>query len=229
MAMRKAHYDGGANNVQKAGPTDVLMTQRKSTALTTAGAGTVTPDAVLSGIITRTGPGAGFTDTFPSALQLVNAIPEFSDQDSFEFTYINGVAQAMTFASASASDVLVNTNLAASLVRQYLVTLLAGGIGGILAATGVNGQPTIQVDPATLGVISGVGITGNGSLSGANMPRFRVGQGVSGTNIAAGAVVTGINYTTGVITLSANNTGTVNTGATFVPRVEYRGLWSATA
>lgn len=231
MAFRKAHYDAGANNVQKQGPTDVLMSQRKPTPITTAGAGVVTVDAMLGGIVLRTGPAAGYVDTFPSALQLIMAIPELSDQDSFEFTYINGVAQAMTFAAGATTDVTVGTvNVAASLWRDYLVTLLAGGVGGSLPVTGVNGQNTLTVATlALLDPVVGVPITGNLSTVSANGARFRVGQAVTGTNIAAGAVVTAINYTTGVITLSASNTGAVNGAATFAPRVEYRGLRSGTA
>lgn len=219
MAMRKAHWDGGANNLQKQGPTDVLMTQRKTTPLTTVGAGIVTPDAVLSGLVLRTGPVGGFTDTFPSALQLINAIPEFSDNDSFEFSYINGVAQAMTFAVGAATDATAGTvNVAASLIRQYLVTLLAGGVGGVLPATTVNGSPIITVSDLRLldPVVGGA--------------KFRVGQSVTGTGIGAAAVVRAINYTTGQITLSVNSTADgSNIAVTFAPRVEYRGLWSATA
>lgn len=223
MAMRKAHWDAGGNNVQKQGPTDNLMSQAKPVALTTVGAGTITVDSILAGIVDRTGPVGAFVDTFPSALALQQAIPEFSDQDSFEFLYRNGVAFAMTAALASAADVLVNSGVAASAIRRYLVTLLAGGSGGVLPATTVNGSPIVTVtDLRSLDPIVGVP-SGNGS-------RFRVGQLVTGTGIPASTVVRAINYTTGQITLSANATADgVAVALTFAPRVEYRGLWSATA
>lgn len=212
MSQNKAHVDDGGNNVQKQGPGDMLMDQKKLYNITTAGAGTIPAEAVLSGIINRTGPAGGFADTFPSAASLLAAEPSLNRGDAFEFLYINGVAQAMTGAAfAGSGDTVVNVATAASLVRRIMCTVLGDGQATSFQGTTTTGQATIQ------------------ALNIKDVRNVRVGQFVSGTGVAAASYVTGVNVNTGVVTVSVVATGTGTAGILSQPAVEYRGLYSATA
>lgn len=213
MSQHKAHWDDGGNNVQKQGPGDMLMDQKKSYPVTTVGAGVIPAEAILSGIVDRSGPTAGFTDTFPSAAALLAACPMLGRGDSFEFLYINGVAFAMTAAAAAGSaDTLTNANVASSAVRRYMVTVLADGQPLVASAATTNGQAAVQL---------------NNLLDAKSV---RPGMAVSGTGISGGTTVIAVNANTGVVTLSGNATATNGiVGLTFQPQVNYRGLYSATA
>lgn len=212
MSQNKAHVDDGGNNVQKQGPGDMLMDQKKVYSLTTVGAGVIPAEAVLSGIINRTGPVGGYADTFPSAAALLAAEPSLNRGDAFEFIYQNGVAQAMTGAiTAGSGDTVVNVATAASLVRRIMVTVLGDGQSNSFQGTTTNTSPTIV------------------ALNAKDVRNVRVGQFVSGTGIPAASYVTGVNVNAGTITLNNNATATGTVGVLSQPAVEYRGLYSATA
>lgn len=215
MAMNTGRIDKSANDVRKQGPNDMLMDMKKPYSITTVGAGTIPAEAILSGIIRRTGPVGGFTDTLPTGDQLFAACPDLDQGDSFEFLYRNEVAQALTMAApADASGVLgFNTTLAASLVRRYMITALSGNTrSGTYSATTVNASPTVTLTKA------------------ADAKFITPGMNVSGTGITAGTSVIGVNTQTGIVTLSANATASNSLiGITFTPRYQIDGLYSATA
>lgn len=215
MSMNTGRLDKSANDVRKQGPGDILMDMKISYPITTVGAGTIPPEAILSGIIDRTGPVGGYADTFPTADQLFAACPDLDRGDSFEFLFINGVAQAMTAtAPADGSGVLgTNVNVAASLVRRFMITALSGNSRSVVVSSGTtNANPNVTLTKAS------------------DAKLITPGMGVSGTGISAATTVLGVNQSTGVVTLSANATATNSMiGLTFAPRYSVRGLYSATA
>lgn len=92
-------------------------------AIATAGAGTLTAAAILSGLIMRTGPVGAYADTTCTAAELVAAMTDPKDGDSFDFTHVNGVAQTMTLAGGAGVTLAGVTANAASKVRRYRVVI----------------------------------------------------------------------------------------------------------
>jgi hypothetical protein len=205
--------------------------------ITTAGAGTWTGAAIAKGILNRTGPGAGYTDTTDTSTNIIAALVGSTPQQqgfgvgaagidvvsgtSFRFLFQNTVAFAMTFA-AGVGVVAGNgtLNCAASLWREYLVTV-------------VNATPQTIINCATTNASAVVTFnlqTGQTSLP---MGTVTPGMTVSGTGITAGTTVIGVTQGVGGITgvtLSANATATNNPVAlTFLPTVRFDGLRSGTA
>lgn len=211
MAQNRAHIDRGGNDVQKQGPGDMTMDQKKVYVIAGAGAQAIPAEAVLAGIISRTGPVAGFADTFPTAAALLAACPQLGVGDAFEFLYINTVAQVLT-PGASAGVTLVNAGVAASAVRRFMVTVLADGVASVESAATTNGSNAVTLTNPR------------------DTRNLRPGMLVTGTGVPGGATVAAVNQTTGVVTLSANATATNGVVAlTFTPSIEIRGLYSATA
>ena len=71
------------------------------TALTTAGAGTITAAAMLSGGVNRTGPTSAFTDTTDTAAAVQGDWTGGAVSNSFDLTYINTTAFNATLAGGS--------------------------------------------------------------------------------------------------------------------------------
>lgn len=192
---------------------DLIQTGELIATDTTATSTTLLAAALAAGILRRTGPSAGFTDTFPSAQSLLDALgggDGVVPGVSFRFTYINGVAQAMTAAAGEGCVLGTNVNVAASAIRTYLVTFNNTTQRQQFVATTTSGQATVplSVDQAKL---------------------LSVGMSVSGTGITAGSVINSINYGTGVVTLSANASGSGTNAITFSPTYTIAGLFAGTA
>ena len=210
MSQNRAQLDKGANNVQAAQNGDITMSQMNFNNVRVVGAYTLSAAHVLGGIINRTGPTAGYTDTFPSALELLQACPQLSVGDSFELIIINTVAFANTVAAGAGIVLGANTAIAASTVREYLLTVLATGFTQVVART-VNTNPVIT------------------GLSAADAAQLTAGMGVTGTGIPGGATVIGVNASAGTVTISANATATNQfTALTFTPRIRIDGVRSST-
>jgi hypothetical protein len=204
-------------------PGDVMGGGEILNALTTVGAGTLTGALLTSGIINRTGPVGGFTDTTDSAANIIAAlIAQYSYQQSptngissgnaiqpgltFRLRYINTVAFAMTLAAGTGVTITANGNVNASSVKDYLLTVLNGTPQQVFAANQTSGSA----------VITGLTQFQTSLLS--------VGQLVTGTNIPGGASVISVQQGVGV-TLSANATATLSLNAlTFAPSVSIVGL-----
>lgn len=212
MSLSRALAQVSSSLTAPQGPGNVLLSQRSIDTNTTAGAATLSALSLVKGILRRTGPAAGFNDTFPSAdLLLAQAEPDLSVGDSFDFTYINGVAQAMTAVAGEGVVLGSNVNVAASAIRKYLITILGTGPRQVFQANTTNANAVLTgISPAILANVS-------------------PGQGLSGTNIAAGAFVTAVNAPAGTITMSANATGTATVSVTSFARYSVEGLFAATA
>ena len=227
--LGSALITAGAVSARPSGPGDLIATGESISALATVGAaGVVTAAMVAGGILRRTAAGEAFTDTFPTAQQIVDALKgndplaKIPDGSCFRFIYINGVAFAMTFAAGVGVVLGTDVNIAASLVREYLVEILNSTTGStaVCNTTNANAIVTLQ-SPVPLG-------------------RITPGQLVSGTGITAGSVVSGVNLgdqtnrggTDMIYRITLDQVGaSVQTGVTlsFVPRVRFTGLRTGTA
>lgn len=99
--------------------------QLVNTPITTAGNGTWTGAAIASGLITRTGPVAAYTDTTDTALAIVAAIPNAFIGQSFILRVKNGVNFIMTVAAGAGVTLTSGTTpvIPPNSVAEYLVTL----------------------------------------------------------------------------------------------------------
>jgi hypothetical protein len=209
MSQVRGQIAMGANTVRAQQVGDVLVSQYRKTAIATVGAGTLTAAAITNGVIERTGPTAGYTDTFATAEQILQAAP-LNTGDSFSLMIRNTVAFAMTAAAGVGIVLGTNVDIPASNCREYLLTVLSIGHTQILAATTTNASA----------VVSG--------LTPAQAALLMPGMGVTGTGIPASTNIIGVNSTTGTVTLSANATATATlVGLTFFPRVLVEGIFTA--
>jgi hypothetical protein len=202
MLARNIVQIGGFTQQQQGGAKalDQLAVQANST----AGSATLTAAQVMSGVLNRTGPGAGFTDTWPSADQILAAMENPQVGDSFMLAYRNGVAQAMTFAAGTGIVAGIGTlTVAASLTRWYLHTILSNRRTHVGVVSTTNTDATLtNVPKATCQAV---------------MP----GMGATGTGIGAAAVVLGVSEDRQEIELSVASTATAdNIAVTFFPRIQ---------
>lgn len=102
---------------------DAQVPDRKTTAITTAGAGTLTAAALVGGVILRSGPGGAYNDTTATATEILAAYPGARVGTSFEFTHVNGVAFAATIVAGAGITLAGVTANAASKVRTYLAVV----------------------------------------------------------------------------------------------------------
>jgi len=224
--LRLTGFDGNTA-YRTSAPGDIFLSGEIIAPLTTVGAGTLTAALITSGIIRRTGPTGDYTDTTDTAANILNALAGNTGNNSnvmpgstFRFLFINGVAFIMTFAGGLGVVVGAAVNVAASVNREYLVTVLNS------TPQTLFGQDTANANPALSFANTGLSI--QDQL--ARLDAIDVGMVVSGAGITAGTTVIGINFATRVITLSANATATANNvGITFMPSVRIDGLRASTA
>ncbi len=103
-----------------------------NTAITTAGNGTLTAAALLGGVITRSGPSGGFTDTTDTAANLAAALGMGNTPGPVTrlVQYINASAQTATLAGGTGVTVTANTG------------------AGLTVATGVSADLLVSINPA---------------------------------------------------------------------------------
>lgn len=190
-----------------------VLSQRSIATNVVAGSTTLLVSDIMQGILNRTGPGAGFTDTWPTADQIIAAMENPQVMDEFSFIYRNGVAQAMTFAAGTGIVSGIGTlSVAASLTRLYGHTILS------------NKRTVI-----------GVCTTTNTTLVLTNVPKATIqaimpGMGVTGVGIGAAAIVLGMSEDAQTVTVSVASTATAdNIAVTFFPRVRLDSFGSMTA
>lgn len=228
MSQAHARIDRGGNDVRKAGPGDMVMDQKKrftASPMTLAGNQVIPAVAILSGIIVRTGPGAGYADAWDSADNILAACPDLNQGDSFEFLFDNtGTAFANT-STAGAGITLVSGSVTASLCKRFLLTVLAAGRSNIQAGITTNGSAVVSFFNAATGFPS------QGQANTLVAKNIQPGMLVTGTGIPASTTVVAVNASAGTITLSANATATSapTTALTFTPNIEIRGLYQAAA
>ncbi len=170
---------------------------------------TFTASDLLAGIIERN-PTAATADLLPTVDQLVGACPELSVGDSFKFLVRMNTAFAETLTTNTGWTLAGTTAIAASSVREYLVTMGATKRSQVYAANTTNASASIT------------------GLTDAQMATLQVGQAVSGAGIPAATTLTAINLTNGTVTMSANATATGSlVSLTFSPTATCKGLWTA--
>jgi hypothetical protein len=91
-----------------------LFEKHTVTNITTAGAGTLTAASMVGGVINRTGPGAGFTDTTDTASAIDTLLGTPPVGMAFDFEYANGVAFAATLAGGTGVTIVGSTGVVAS-------------------------------------------------------------------------------------------------------------------
>ncbi len=211
MGQNRARFDASANDLRIQGPGDQIMSQQRFIALSTVGAGVITALALLSGIINRTGPTGAYSDTLPDANTLMAATPGLGAGDTFSLRIRNTVAFAATLVAGVGVVLGSNTGIAASLVREYLITILAAGSTSVVPATTTNASAVIT------------------NLTARQVAAINPGMGVTGTGIPASTTVIGTNLTLNTVTLSANATATGDlVSLTFFPRYQIDGVLSST-
>lgn len=214
-------------------PGDLMLFGEYKRDLTTVGAGTWTADHIVSGIIRRSGPVGGYTDTTDTADNILAALGgnltngNIVPGSTFRFLFQNTVAQAMTFAAGLGVQAGFGTvNCAASLVREYLVTILNPTRQTVQNCLTTNGSTTV---PFVLP--SGMSAYPMGSAP--NAVTITPGMLVTGTGIAANTKVAQITQGSGGITgvvldTAATATTAVGVSLTFSPVIEISGLGTST-
>lgn len=210
MSQNKARLDASANDIRAQGPNDIVASMLKYTGIATAGDGVISAVALLSGIINRTGPGIGYADTLPTADAVLAAAPTLNVGDSFTALIRNTVAFANTITTNTGMVLGTNTAIAASLVREFLFTVLSKGTGSIVSGVTVNADATIT------------------GLTSTQAALLVPGMGVTGTGIPASTTVIGVNSTNGTVELSANATASGTVALTFFNRIAVEGVRSST-
>lgn len=188
------------------------LDQKAIAANVTVGNATLTVKDFITGVLNRTGPVGGFTDTWPNADDFLAAMDNPQKGDSWLFIYRNGVAQAMTFAAGTGIVSGIGTlNCAASSTKIYMHTLLSTKRSVIKVVTQVNATAVLT------------------GLNNSDLAAVEQGMGASGTNIAGGSIVLGVtpSDTPGAasITLDQNVTASLsNNPVTFFPRITLDAL-----
>lgn len=137
------------NHVFSTGLTDGNPTA--ASALTTAGAGTVTAAGIVGGVTDRSGPTAAFADTTDIATAIFGAVPNAHVGQSFRYIYKNNSAWTATLGGGT------NVTLSGAIIVppnswvEYLVTLTT--------ATAVAMEAIAQGYFPTSGTVTANGVT----------------------------------------------------------------------
>lgn len=235
MLVRPAVYRGGTSP-ELIGQGDIIAWGESvvNGALTTVGAGTWTGALIANGIIRRTGPVAGYTDTTDTAVNILAALAGNNPLalavpgSTFRMRFINTVAQALTFAAGTGVTAGLGTlDVAASLWRDYLWTITNTTPNQIIQSNTTNASAAVTF-------VFPTGISAWPIGSDPTARNITPGALVSGTGITAGTTVLGVTQGVGGITgvtLSANATATSVVGGvalTFGPTVRIDTLGSGT-
>ena len=217
MLGRQVIYDGNFQRKQEAG--DCITAALSVAALTTAGAGTITAAMIAAGVIRRTGPTAGYTDTWPTAAQIAELaksygnMVDWSPGIGFMVRHINTVAYAATMAVPASSGISLSTAKystvtanAASQWRDYFVELVSEPVAASLATAAITNGSKKIVPAAELAY---------GSVA--------PGMSVYGTGIGASALVTHVVHgVSGISEVWVDTNSTADNAAasvTFTPTV----------
>lgn len=98
-------------------------------ALNNAAGQTLTAAQFLAGILLRTGPAGAFSDTTPTAVQIIAAIVQADINTNRLVMLSNGGGGLMTLLAGSGVTLQGNTTIAAGYARFYLVTVTAKAAG----------------------------------------------------------------------------------------------------
>lgn len=201
-------------------------------ALATVGAGTWTGALIATGIIRRTGPTAGYTDTTDTAANIIAALagnapsPDGMSGQTFRLRFLNTVAQAQTLAAGTGVVLGTGTlNVAASLWRDYLFTIVNASPPVTIPGTLVSASATVA-----FALPSGMLALPIGPSPLAD--NITPGMGVNATSgVTAGTTVLGVTQGQGGITgivMSATATASATIPLNFTPTVQIDSLGSGT-
>lgn len=166
--------------------------------LSTNGAGVWTAALIATGNIRRTVVGAGYTDTTDTAQNIIAALGGASPAamivpgTSFRLRFQNTIAFALTLAFGRGVKAGVGvTTCAASLVREYLFTVLSATPEVTLSATfaNANAAVTFTLPPNMTAFPLGAADNPQGLLI---TPGQTITDNTTGGNITAGTTVAGV-------------------------------------
>lgn len=200
--------------------------------ISTVGDGTWTAAAVVSGLIQRTGPVGAYADAIDTSTNIMLALagngysPDAIQGLSFGLMVRNTVAQANTVTAGLGLRSIGGTslNIAASLVREYIFTILNASPQAILTCNTTNASAAVTfvlptgtsawpIGPSPLAVNLTPGMT------------------ISGTGVTAGTRIASLTYGVGGITgftMDANATATGTTSLTMMPTIGVDTIRSST-
>ena len=220
--VRNGVYDNGIVRLQ--GPGDLLAVNEVVLANATAGALAITASMMATGILKRTGPGAGYADVFPTSTDLVAGLLSnfyqgggsyggsvgITNDTSFHFRIIYTVAFTNTPTIGAGGSFVGVSAMPASTWKDYLVTIKNGTPASVTSGNTTNTSAVItNVPPAQLQALT-------------------QGMQVSGTGIPASTTILSIQPGVG-FTMSANATATnASVAITAVPVYTVESLGGGT-
>ncbi len=204
-----------------------------NTAITTAGAGTLTAASIAGGLITRTGPTGDYTDTTDTAVAIVAAVSNAFVGQSFELNIKNMVAFNSTLAAASGVTLSGITIVPPISVLRLLVTftsLTAVAIRGIgvMSLTGMPNTNFVTQSGSNQTAVAGELLAANnavlnlsannanayttktGALMAADIPNIQIGQTWRQRIVASGNNT--VTLTAGATGITITGTATAGTG-----------------
>ncbi len=134
-----------------------------NTAISTAGAGTLTAAGIAGGLITRTGPTAVYTDTTDTAVAIVAAVTNAFVGQSFELSIKNTVPFVATLAAASGVTLSGQTLIPGNSVLRALVTFTS------LTAVSIRGIAVVPMTTPPLEAVTALTTVGAGTITGAGI------------------------------------------------------------
>jgi len=136
-----------------------------NTAITTAGAGTLTAAGIVGGVITRSGASAAYSDATDTAVAIVAAIPMVKAGMTFEFVVKNTVGFNETITAGAGVTLSGQTIIPPNSVGRFRVTVTsvtAVAIQGISISlmTTPPLEANTSITTAGAGVLTAAGIVG---------------------------------------------------------------------
>ena len=209
--LARARVSNGANDVMDQPAGVRLFSQLGYVANATVGDSTLTVDSIMAGVINRSGPVGAYADTLPAVSAIIAACPNLSTGDTFTFIIRNTVAQANTITIGTGWTLGSNTAIAASLVREFLCTIVSHFPPKIFTCTTTNASKVLS------------------NISAADLKQLQPGMAVTGTGIGAAAVISVVNPNAGTVTTTVDSTATAsNIAVTANPTATIEGLRSST-
>ena len=137
---------------------------RVSTAIATAGNGTLTAAGLVGGVIVRSGAPAAFTDTFDSAANIIAALPTEAPVNTSWICYVrNTTPYPETLAAGAGITLQGETMVPANSTGIFVVTVTS------TAAVTINGVAAIPTDTGILLASTAMTTVGNGTLTAAGI------------------------------------------------------------
>lgn len=236
MLIRPLGIDGTAQTRLPAAG-DMLGLAEVISANATVGNGTWSGAQIATGIISRSGSVAGYTDTTDTSANILAALAgnapnaDVLPGTTFRLRVLNTVAFLLTFAAGTGVVAGTGTlNIAASTSRDYLITVQSTCPLQTLQCNTVNGSPNVTFVLPN----NAVALPFQGSNGAIGTVSNLLGATVTGAGINANTTVIGVTQGQGGaigVTLSGNATATSAAGGTpltFQPTIRFDSLGGGT-